>query len=122
MTQEYTQDEINAILASIEIDDHQIMLDDKHKRISETLLNKPINWRTPEVSAKIAETKRKNPPNSIARAKFGSAKKTYTYFTPKGQFDNLAELNAAYPDIKPVTLYAKLCYNRDGFYRKKIDE
>jgi hypothetical protein len=136
MTQEYTQDEINAILASIEVDDAQIAKDDRYSKVSVALSGRESprkgkaatrDYSTSGFRGKhTEETKQKNRDAHIGKISkkkgIASGDSIYMYITPKGEFADRMGMIDAYKDVFTFDqcMY-RVCRNKDGFSRRLKD-
>jgi hypothetical protein len=103
---EYTQDEINAILASIEIDDAEVNKNTWKQKLSESHKGKPGTWlnrtHSEESKSKIGLSGQGRIPwNKNGSMTIESIEKNtdYVYFSPKGRHTSLEEIVELYKDV-----------------------
>lgn len=125
---ELTQDEINAILANIDIDDAQVNKDTWRASLSEVMQGKLKGKKYPdrviseETRSKLRESSQKRTQPAIANIVRRDKMSIYEYYTPKGVYQTITDMFSAYDgEVKPNRLRVWCKENKHGFSRRLKD-
>jgi hypothetical protein len=123
-----SQDQINAILNSIDLDDDQVKKDTQAQKMRDALSGRPSGKKgiptgsIPKYKGKTHPCAGKpNEKISIAKKGVPSIKKgmsKYIFHSDRGVFDNIHELAAAHPETSIGVLKVWALNSKNGFWKE----